>query len=204
MNRSDFRRLTEERVADAEILLANGRFNCAYYVAGYAVECALKACIAKRTQDGDLTPVGSSSWQLLMQSRNCANIPQFTSAADCILQQKRVPLFVKQPRQEIDGLFPQRIDTLLESLEIRPHLFFPNREITLNGLGVIGCLLNCLKTGVLPDRFWLWHEVDLAHMNRTDLNVVHHLVSVFTNGRRKGLYAFQTGPCGLNCLLGAT
>jgi hypothetical protein len=45
MNRVDFQNLATERLSDAEALIAGGRFDCAYYVAGYAVECALKACI---------------------------------------------------------------------------------------------------------------------------------------------------------------
>ncbi|MCC6369347.1 MAG: HEPN domain-containing protein [Bryobacterales bacterium] len=38
---------------DARALLAAGRFAAAYYLAGYAVECALKACIAKQTRRYD-------------------------------------------------------------------------------------------------------------------------------------------------------
>lgn len=53
VNRTDLHQLAEERLADAEILLNNGRFGAAYYVAGYAVECALKACIAKLTKAED-------------------------------------------------------------------------------------------------------------------------------------------------------
>lgn len=45
--RSDFRALALERRQDAELLLTNGRFGGAYYLSGYVVECALKACIAK-------------------------------------------------------------------------------------------------------------------------------------------------------------
>jgi HEPN domain-containing protein len=43
-------RLANERIADARALLAAKRWSAAYYLAGYAVECALKACIAKRTR----------------------------------------------------------------------------------------------------------------------------------------------------------
>ena len=50
MNRQDFKRLAEQRVRDAEVLLAGRRYAAAYYLCGYAVECALKACIAKRTR----------------------------------------------------------------------------------------------------------------------------------------------------------
>ena len=50
MNRQDFKRLAEQRVRDAEVLLAGRRYAAAYYLCGYAVECALKACIAKQTR----------------------------------------------------------------------------------------------------------------------------------------------------------
>jgi len=56
MNRVDFQHLAVERLSDAETLLAAGRFDCAYYVAGYAVECALKACIANKTKEDDFPP----------------------------------------------------------------------------------------------------------------------------------------------------
>jgi hypothetical protein len=49
MNRLDLQRLAEDRIADAQALLDAGRWSAAYYLAGYAVECALKACIAKQT-----------------------------------------------------------------------------------------------------------------------------------------------------------
>jgi HEPN domain-containing protein len=47
VNRADLQRLAKERIGDAKVLLAARRWSAAYYVAGYAVECALKACIAK-------------------------------------------------------------------------------------------------------------------------------------------------------------
>ena len=53
MNRVDFQELADEHVKDAEVLLNAGRFAGAYYIAGYAVECALKAVIAAKTQGGD-------------------------------------------------------------------------------------------------------------------------------------------------------
>jgi len=40
--------MAEERLKDAKALLGGGRWAFAYYVAGYAVECALKACLLKR------------------------------------------------------------------------------------------------------------------------------------------------------------
>jgi len=60
MNRTDLQILAEDRLKDAEVLLANGRFGAAYYLAGYAVECALKACIAKLTKAEDF-PIKNST-----------------------------------------------------------------------------------------------------------------------------------------------
>lgn len=45
MNRIELRQLAEDRVLDAGLLLANGRWAGASYLAGYAVECGLKACV---------------------------------------------------------------------------------------------------------------------------------------------------------------
>src|SRR3984957_19824036 len=47
MNRIDLQNLANERIAEAKILLDAGMWTGAYYLAGYAVECGLKACIAK-------------------------------------------------------------------------------------------------------------------------------------------------------------
>ena len=56
MNRADFHKLAEIRIKEAKLLLDRKCFEGAYYLAGYAVECALKACIAKRTQAHDFPP----------------------------------------------------------------------------------------------------------------------------------------------------
>jgi hypothetical protein len=47
VNRAELQRLAVERIGDAKALLAARRWSAAYYIAGYAVECALKACIPK-------------------------------------------------------------------------------------------------------------------------------------------------------------
>ena len=56
MYRRDFQRLALERIADSRALLAAGRFDAAYYLAGYAAECALKACIARQTEKHTFPP----------------------------------------------------------------------------------------------------------------------------------------------------
>ena len=53
MNRYDLQKLSKVRVREAGILLNNKCYEGAYYLLGYAVECALKACIAKQTKAFD-------------------------------------------------------------------------------------------------------------------------------------------------------
>jgi hypothetical protein len=47
VNRATLKQLAHERIEDARILLDQGRWSAAYYLAGYAIEAALKACILK-------------------------------------------------------------------------------------------------------------------------------------------------------------
>jgi HEPN domain-containing protein len=53
LSRADFQDLARTRVTEARALLRGGHYGGAYYLAGYAIECALKACIAKRTRRYD-------------------------------------------------------------------------------------------------------------------------------------------------------
>src|SRR2546423_7473761 len=53
MNRNDLKELALARLREAKVLLENGEFSGAYYLAGYVVECALKAVIAKQTRRYD-------------------------------------------------------------------------------------------------------------------------------------------------------
>src|SRR5512134_2472941 len=47
LSRFDLQSVAEAKLADAILLFNNQRFSNAYYLAGYAVEIALKACIAR-------------------------------------------------------------------------------------------------------------------------------------------------------------
>jgi hypothetical protein len=53
MNRADLRVLVRLRLREARVLLAERQAAGAYYLAGYAVECGLKACIARTTHRFD-------------------------------------------------------------------------------------------------------------------------------------------------------
>jgi hypothetical protein len=56
VNRSEFQTLADVRIREAKVLLDAGMWDGAYYLAGYAVECALKACIAKLTKAETFPP----------------------------------------------------------------------------------------------------------------------------------------------------
>ena len=48
MNRTQWQQFAERWLVDAQALLDQHRWSAAYYVAGYAVECGLKACVLAR------------------------------------------------------------------------------------------------------------------------------------------------------------
>lgn len=78
MNRTEFQQLAQERLDDAQALFAVGRWSGAYYLAGYAIECALKACIAKATQAEDFPRRDASKMYThsLVELLGYANLPQ--------------------------------------------------------------------------------------------------------------------------------
>ena len=53
MNKSDLETLVDIRVKEAKLLLDNNCYEGAYYLLGYALECAIKACIAKQVREHD-------------------------------------------------------------------------------------------------------------------------------------------------------
>ncbi|HZY90079.1 MAG TPA: hypothetical protein VFE78_34980 [Gemmataceae bacterium] len=50
MNRKELKHLAAVRLKEAGCLLENRHYSGAYYLAGYDIECGLKACIAKQTK----------------------------------------------------------------------------------------------------------------------------------------------------------
>ena len=53
MNRIDLQKISRLRVKEARALLQAGYFQGAYYLLGYSLECAIKACIAKQVAKHD-------------------------------------------------------------------------------------------------------------------------------------------------------
>jgi len=54
--RAEFQHLAAVRLEEAKILLDAGKWDGAYYLAGYAIELALKACIIKTLMATDAFP----------------------------------------------------------------------------------------------------------------------------------------------------
>lgn len=53
MNKTELENIAAIRIKEAEILLTAACYQGAYYLAGYALECTLKACIAKQIKEFD-------------------------------------------------------------------------------------------------------------------------------------------------------
>ena len=53
MTRVFFHKVSALRVREAGVLIAVGYYPGAYYLIGYSVECALKACVAKQVKQFD-------------------------------------------------------------------------------------------------------------------------------------------------------
>lgn len=91
MNRKDLQSLARARIAEAKTLCEAGLSDGAYYLAGYAVECALKACIAKGTRRYDFPDKKS------VDASHTHNLKDLTKLANLELarleQAKRDPAF---------------------------------------------------------------------------------------------------------------
>jgi HEPN domain-containing protein len=113
LNRTDFQNLALTRLKDAEVLLSNNQYSGAYYLSGYVIECALKACIAKNTQAFDfpdkntviesythnlekLIKVGRLNEELKSRS----NIPDFESYWSVVKVWSKESRYVNHTEQE--------------------------------------------------------------------------------------------------------
>jgi AbiV family abortive infection protein len=54
MTRRLLQELTRLRIREAKLLLKTKNYSGAYYLAGYSIECALKACIARKIKKGEI------------------------------------------------------------------------------------------------------------------------------------------------------
>jgi len=84
LNRTDLQRISEQRLREAKILLDAEAYPGAFYLAGYAVECALKSCIAKKFKehefpDGDfVNSIYSHKLDQLLRHAGLEHEPEIT------------------------------------------------------------------------------------------------------------------------------
>ena len=76
MNREAFQQLTRLRLKDARALIKTGHYSGAYYLAGYSVECALKASIARKTARYDFPN------KKLAEDSHCHDLDRLLRAVD--------------------------------------------------------------------------------------------------------------------------
>ena len=116
MNRYDFQKLARVRLKDAEVLFKAGRFEGSFYLSGYVIECALKACIAKRTRRYDFPD------KALPQGAYTHDLTQLVSLAK-LESALRTEFVVKEwnerSRYEANG--QQQAEDLLNAVNDRRH-----------------------------------------------------------------------------------
>lgn len=70
MNRQELQAIALLRIEEAQHLLSGKHYSGAYYLAGYAVECGLKACLAKSTREYDFP---AKNWLTKVTLMTCQN-----------------------------------------------------------------------------------------------------------------------------------
>ena len=94
MNRSDLQRLSQLRIDEAKALLAGAFPAGAYYMAGYAIECAFKSCIAKGVQQYDFPEKGKV---LRSYTHNLADLMQAAELETLLEEAQHLIVAVSDP-----------------------------------------------------------------------------------------------------------
>jgi hypothetical protein len=70
LNRTELQQLSQHRLLDAKALIAASRWSGAYYLSGYAIECALKAAVLRYVERTGI--IFEDKWQI---SKKFAGLP---------------------------------------------------------------------------------------------------------------------------------
>lgn len=131
--RAEFQRLAEERLDEAQVLLAAKKWSGAYYLAGYAVELGLKACIIKMLVGRDKFPEKelskdcyTHSLTKLVETAGLADALDAAIAADPILSRKWAVVTGGWSEEKRYFLIPQdQAERLMEAIADPAHGVFP-------------------------------------------------------------------------------
>ncbi|MFB2937913.1 HEPN domain-containing protein [Aerosakkonemataceae cyanobacterium BLCC-F154] len=118
MNRRDLKNLALTRLREVEVLLKNRQYSGAYYLSGYVIECALKACIAKQTRKFDFPDkkITLDSYthdleklvkvaKLDTQIKSLLNDPDFASRWSVVKDWSEESRYQKHTRQEAIDIY---------------------------------------------------------------------------------------------------
>jgi HEPN domain-containing protein len=126
LSKAELIRLAEEKLADAKLLLDNGRPGNAYYLAGYAIELLLKAAISARFQANTLP---DPSWLKDVFQHNLEKLiklaqfddeikhssdadAEFKGRWDIVLEWKETSRYYARSRRDADALIAAIDDPL--------------------------------------------------------------------------------------------
>jgi len=136
MNRTDLQKLADIRIREAKTLFHAGEYSGSYYLAGYAVECALKAWIAKRvqrydfpdknlTQDsyvhdlGKLVKLADRSSELVKAMRDNPRLTTIWDVVKAWTEQSRYSVCGKEEAEAIIDAITRRNDGVLPWIKQR-------------------------------------------------------------------------------------
>jgi HEPN domain-containing protein len=83
LNRSALQELARKRLREARALMGSGHYDGAYYLTGLAVECALKACIARKTRRHDFPDL------TVVKDSYTHNLPKLLTVAGLVPEMDR-------------------------------------------------------------------------------------------------------------------
>jgi HEPN domain-containing protein len=131
MNRKDLQVLANLRLREAKALYRAKEYSGAYYLAGYAVECALKACIAKcfrRYDFPDKKSVMDSYTHSLKTLARIANLDQslLLAAQTDLIFRGNWALILEGSEESRYGISKEEAcKDLLDAIMERRHGFMP-------------------------------------------------------------------------------
>jgi hypothetical protein len=126
LTRKDLQKLAAVRLREAKLLLKANAPDGAYYLAGYAVECALKACIAKSTERHDFPDLKRTKDSYTHKAKDLIVVAGLKSPLEEAMGQSefawRWEIVIQWSEESrYIGHSPQEALDLIEAIENRKH-----------------------------------------------------------------------------------
>jgi hypothetical protein len=126
MTRRDLQKLAATRLREAKILLASNAPDGAYCLAGYAVECGLKACVAKSTERYDFPDKIRANRSYTHNAKDLIGVADLKAAHDEAMRQyefsRRWEILAQWSEESrYKAISIQEAKALIEAIENRRH-----------------------------------------------------------------------------------